>query len=124
MPDLIQTVIGVRQKISLNGQQRLVIETAHGLIELRTRFENPDRSAKFELIMPADLRWRKGAKHKPISLHTKFLDIVAEMPVPMFQLLSPVLLDGEAFYLRGVTRLRVAASPSPAPATPAFDSGN
>ncbi len=124
MPDLIQTVIGVRREISLNGQQRLVIETAHGLIELRPRFENPDRSAKFELILPADLRWRKGAKHKPLSLHTKFLDIVSEMPVPMFQLLSPVLLDGEAFYLRGVTRLRVGASPAPAAATPAFDSGS
>ena len=97
MPDLIQTVVGVRREISLNGQQRLVIETAHGLIELRTRFENPDRSAKFELILPADLRWRKGAKHKPISLHTKFLDIVASTPTPMFQLLSPVIQDGQAF---------------------------
>lgn len=127
LPDIVTVVTGAEARISLNGQQRLIIETAHGLIELRTSFENPDRSARFLLTIPSDLRWRKGAKHKPVALHTKFLDIVSEIPKPMFQLLSPVVV-GETFYLRGVSRLRVASHsdvnvPEPLP-TPAFVAGS
>ena len=90
MSDAVKELPWSTRKITLREGQRLLIETAHGFIEIvaaldRSHGKQVALSAKF----PPDIRWRKGDTDETV-LHGKFLNSDGE---PTFTLLSPVSAD-------------------------------
>lgn len=85
MSDEVKTLPWKPKKINLNPDQRLLIETAHGLIEIN----GGERAVRLVVLLPPDLRFRKGDKKETV-LHSKYLDASGE---PNFTLLSPVKSD-------------------------------
>lgn len=99
MSDLIQQISGRSSRVTLNDGQRLVIETAHGLIEITADIERSHgKHVALTVKAPPDLRWRKGPKVET-QLHMKFLEIRRGVAVPLYRMLVAVLDDNE-FLLR------------------------
>ena len=103
MPDVVGEIKGHTAHLSLNERQRLVIETAHGLIEIKPGRPN---TTHLDVTLPADLRFRKGPADA-LQLHLRFFEIVDDVPRPQFQLLGLQRESDGEFYLRPVEALRV-----------------
>jgi hypothetical protein len=103
MPDQVGEIKGKVAHLSLNGGQRLVIETAHGLIEIKPGRPN---TTHLDMTLPPDLRFRKGPADA-LQLHLRFFEVVDDVPQPQFQLLGLQRESDGGFYLRPVEALRV-----------------
>jgi hypothetical protein len=103
MPDVVGEIQGHTKHLSFNERQRLVIETAHGLIEIKP---SRPQNVHIDLTLPEDLRFRKGPTDE-LQIHLKFLEVIDGDPRPQFQLLGLHRQADGSFYLRPVEALRV-----------------
>jgi len=102
MSDTIKTLPWKTQKVTVRSEQRLLIETAHGMLEISASLERSHgRQVALEIKLPPDLRFRKGDKGET-TLHGKFL---TEEGKPTFSLLSPVP-NGKGHELKQVKAIR------------------
>ena len=89
MSDTIRKVRGTPKRISLNPNQRVVIDTPAGLIEIRGV-----TSARLELIIPKCYRFRKGPRPE-MELHLRYLQVDVELVRPAYKLLISRVVGGE-----------------------------
>ncbi len=102
MSDTIKALPWEMKKITIRSEQRLLIETAHGMLEISASLDRSHgKQVALEIKLPPDLRFRKGDKKETI-LHGKFL---TEEGKPTFSLLSPVP-SGEGHELKQVKAIR------------------
>lgn len=88
MSDIVRVVSGKKSLVRLSSNQRLLIETAHGIIEVRGDIDRSrGKSIRLEVILPEDLRFRKGVQEET-ELFMKFLDVIEGTPIPNFQILT------------------------------------
>lgn len=103
MSDAVKTLPWPTKKITLRSDQRLLIETAHGLIEVVAVMDRSHgKQVALSMKIPPDLRFRKGDKEETV-LHGKFLDSEGR---PTFTVLTPVVSD-DGHELKQVTAMSV-----------------
>jgi len=100
MSDLVRDVEGKTAQLRLSKTQRLLIETAHGLIEIKVDMDRSrTNSVQLSVTLPEDLRFRKGPVEQ-IELHTKFVDMHDGKTIPNFRLLAVHYETSGSFFLR------------------------
>jgi hypothetical protein len=108
MSIVVTTVKGTEKKLTLSGQQRVVIETLHGLIEITANMvRSRPNSVSLNLVLPVDMRLRKGPSDE-LDLAGRWLETEDDVLRPKYPLVSVNLAaDGEV-NVRGLDKLRVA----------------
>lgn len=97
----IDEVQGRRDKYHLGREERLIIETAHGFIEITAARSE----ARIQVTMPRGLKARKGRRQGAIELDAQYLMERDGRVLPAFQLLAPVAKPNNAFALAEVDAL-------------------
>lgn len=99
MSEIITEVRGRPNLFSLRSEERILIETAHGIIEVRADVvRSRAKQVRFSLVLPADLRFRKGDA-KSTHLYMQYLTQINGRILPDYKLLAPQF-EGEGFSLR------------------------
>ena len=105
MQDAIREVTGNKATLTLTENQRIVIETAHGFIQITVARGARGGNLMFNLVLPDDLVFRKGPILE-LTMATKFLRVDEEGAVkPAFSLLGVHQENGSPFRLSEVSHL-------------------
>lgn len=107
MSDIITEVRGRPNLFSLRSEERILIETAHGIIEVRADVvQSRGKQVRFSLVVPPEIRLRKGDA-KSTQLYMQYLTQVGGRILPDYKLLAPQFV-GDGFTLREPDVLAIA----------------